>query len=61
MLEQRMKQRQEYKQAYFRIKSDDIQSELAQIEVQKVKASARNQALLRNIEEALRENDDSAS
>jgi uncharacterized protein YpiB (UPF0302 family) len=52
-----MEQRQEYKQAFFEVKSDELKDQIAQIQIQKVRCHARNQALLKNIDKAMDTND----
>jgi len=43
------------------VKAQELQDEIAKIQVQKVKCSARNQNLLQNIDKALEANDSGAN
>ena len=46
ILEQKIEQRHEYRQAFNEIKANEIKDEIAKIEIQKVKCQARNANLL---------------
>lgn len=54
-----MQQRQDYKRVYHEVKADEIKDEIAKIEIQKIKCSARNQNLLSNIQRVLDQDEDS--
>lgn len=53
ILENRMKQREEYRKTYNEIKMQEIKDEITSIEIMKVKCQARNQNLLENIRKCL--------
>jgi len=61
LLENKINHRQEYKTEFYKIKEEELQSEISMLQIQKVKCSARNQVLLRNIENAMNSNDESAN
>ena len=54
-----MQQRQDYKRVYHEVKADEIKDEIAKIEIQKIKCSARNQNLLANIQRVLDQDEES--
>jgi chromosome segregation ATPase len=56
-----MEHRQQYTKAFYQIKHEELQDQMAKIQIQKVKSSARNQALLKNIENALDQNESSSN
>lgn len=50
LLEQKMKQREEFQRTFHAVRAQELQDELAHIEVQQIKGRARNQNLLQNIQ-----------
>ena len=55
ILEQKMSQREEYRRTFHQVKAEELQDEIRNIEIQKVKCETRNENLLRNIRNCIDE------
>lgn len=59
LLEQKIKQREEFTATYHSVKAQELQDEIAKIEIQKIKSRARNQNLLKNIQSSIKQDQES--